>query len=371
MNSTTIKWLAAAAVALLALMFVVDLSDRNDTVAGAELLLPGFREQLNDVDRIVVTGNGEADVVTVERDGEDWTVLEKGGFDADIGKLRELLLAMADARKLEQKTSNPERLPLLGLDGPDSGSGTKLEIAGEDFSYTLIIGNTAQSKNRYVRMADDNQAWLIDKNPELPASGGGWLATELLDIEASRIRSVSVQHDDGETISISKEAVEDSNFTVEDIPAGRELSYATVANGMAGVLKDLALEDVRPALELDPVSTTVFTTFDGLVVTVRRYQDAAVVDGDEGDAWFAIDADVLPPAVAEAMEPVAGEAIADNVAIDDTSGEEPAAAPDESSPEEIAADLNARRAGWQYKVPGYKANLIARRWDDILKAPEE
>jgi hypothetical protein len=180
-----------------------------------------------------------------------------------------------------------------------------------------------------------------------------------------------VRHDDGETISISKESAEDGNFTVEDIPDGRELSYATVANGMAGVLKGLTLEDVRPALELDPVSTTVFTTFDGLVITVRRYQDAAVVEGDGGEAWFAIDAEVAPPTAEEAMESVADEAVADDVAIDDTTGEEPAESSDDLSPEETAADLDARHAGWQYKVPGYKANLIARRWDDILKAPEE
>jgi hypothetical protein len=370
MNSATIKWLAAAAIALLAVMFVVDRSNQSDTVAGGERLLPELREQLDDVDKIVVTGNDEQDVVTVERDGENWTVLEKGGFGADIGKLRETLLAMADARKLERKTSNPERLSQLGLDGPESGSGTKLEIAGEGFSYALIVGNTAQSKNRYVRMADDNQAWLIDKNPQLPDSGNSWLASELLDLDASRIRSVTVRHDDGETIIISKEAAEDSNFTVADIPDGRELSYATVANGLAGVLKGLTLEDVRPALELDPVSTAVFTTFDGLVITVSRYESDATVDGDEGDAWFAIDADSVPTTV-EPESPVSDEAVADDVAIDDTMAEEAADEAEDASAEELAADLDARHAGWQYKIPGYKANLIARRWDDILKAQEE
>jgi hypothetical protein len=153
MNSQTIKWLAVAAVVLLTLMFIVERSNRSDTVAGGELLLPELKDKLNDVNKLVVTGDGDA--VTIQRDGDDWSVLEKSGFAADTGKLRETLLALADARKLEQKTSNPDRLGQLGLDGPDAGNGRRVDLFGEDFGYSLIIGDEAQSTNRYVRMADD------------------------------------------------------------------------------------------------------------------------------------------------------------------------------------------------------------------------
>lgn len=366
MNANTIKWLAVAAVALMALMFVIDRSNQSDTIAGGELLLPELKQRLNDVNSFVVTGNSEenaaGNVVTILRDGEHWTIQQKGGFSADLGKLRETLLALAEARKLEQKTSNPERLAQLGLDGPDAGGGTRLDISGTDFSYALIIGNEAQSKNRYVRLADDNQAWLIDRNPALADSASGWLASELLDIDPSRIKSVTVQHQDGEQITLSKETAQDSTFVVAEIPEGRELSYATVANGIAGVLQGLELEDVRRTSDGEPLSTTVFTTFDGLVVNVRRFEQDA--SGDEAggvESWFAIDADYFAPVV---------EVVADDVAIDDTTDEEPAEDADESSAAATAADINAQHAGWQYRIADYKANLVARRWDDILKAEE-
>ena len=51
--------------------------------------------------------------------------------------------------------------------------------------------------------------------------------------------------------------------------------------------------------------------------------------------------------------------------------ESPGATEAGKTAEEEASTINARHAGWQYRVPEYKANLIARRWNDILKAQDE
>jgi hypothetical protein len=347
MSSATLKWIAIATVALLVLMIVVDQADRSDTVTSGELLMPGLKDRINDIDKVTVTAAEAAESVTIARSGDEWLVVEKDSFPADVGKLREVLLALADARKLEQKTANPERLAQLGVAGPEAGNGTLLEIAGDDLQFAVIVGNVAQGKNRYVRMADDSQSWLIDKNPDLPATGGGWLAAELLDIDAARVQSVSISHADGETIRLSKTSQDAANYNVADIPEGRELSYATVANGIAGVLNDLTLEDVRRSDAGELATTSVFTTFDGLEISVRRY-----TDGD--DAWLALTASVVAPAITEAPAEAPAEA---------TSEVEPG--------EEEAGTINARLAGWQYRIPEYKANLLARRWDDILKAEGE
>jgi Domain of unknown function (DUF4340) len=288
MNSATLKWLAIATVTLLIVMIAVDRTDKSDTVSGGEYLVLGLKERINDITAIAVTGSGDTESVSIARDGDGWQVKEKDGFAADVGKLRKVLLALADARKLEQKTANPELFAQLGVVGPDAksgaesdaGSGTLIEISGgvsgDDLRYAVIIGNVAQSKNRYVRMADDNQSWLIDKNPELPPSAAGWLASDLLDIDTARIRSVSIRHEDGETLRLEKASAEDTSYSVMDIPEGRELSYATVANGIAGVLEGLTLEDVRRSDAGELNSTSVFTTFDGLEISVRRYQDGDV-----------------------------------------------------------------------------------------------
>lgn len=385
MNSTTLKWLAIATVTLLIVMIAVDRTDKSDTVSGGEYLIPGLKERINEIDAIAVTGSGDTESVSIAREGDGWRVKEKDGFAADVGKLREVLLALADARKLEQKTANPELFAQLGVQGPDAGGGTLIEISGADLLYAVIIGNVAQSKNRYARMADDNQSWLIDKNPELPQSTAGWLASDLLDIDAARIRSVSIRHDDGETLRLEKASAEDTSYSVLDIPEGRELSYASVANGIAGVLDGLTLDDVRrrDASELanqkpgddrrgdagELTATSVFTTFDGLEISVRRYQD-----GD--DAWMTLSANFVPPPLAEtpSEKPAADEPVGGDDAVDETTDEsngESSLAEAAKTAEEEASTINARHAGWQYRIPDYKANLIARRWDDILKAQDE
>jgi hypothetical protein len=35
-----------------------------------------------------------------------------------------------------------------------------------------------------------------------------------------------------------------------------------------------------------------------------------------------------------------------------------------------AEEINARIAGWQFRIADYKANLLNRRWEDILKPVE-
>ena len=397
MNSTTLKWLAIATVTLLIVMIAVDRTDKSDTVSGGEYLIPGLKERINEIDAIAVTGSGDTESVSIARVGDGWHVKEKDGFAADVGKLREVLLALADARKLEQKTANPELYAQLGVEGPEAGpdarKGVLIELSGDDLRYAVIIGNVAQSKNRYARMADDNQSWLIDKNPELPSNAAGWLASDLLDIDAARIRLVSIQHDDGETLLLEKASAEDTSYSVLDIPEGRELSYATVANGIAGVLADLKLDDVRRVNAGELVdrklgdirrsdagelkSTSVFTTFDGLEVSVRRYQD-----GD--DAWITLSANFVPPVPAEtpSEEPAADEPVSEDVAVDQATEESSADSSDDltnestaaqrgETVEEEAANINARHTGWQYQVPEYKGHLLARRWNDILKAEDD
>jgi hypothetical protein len=92
----------------------------------------------------------------------------------------------------------------------------------------------------------------------------------------------------------------------------------------------------------------------------------------------------LPPAVpvpsgedsgekSSAEESVAGKDATDttmDVSTDESTDESPAAESGQSAEEE-ASTINARHDGWQYRIPDYKGNLLARRWNDILKAEDE
>lgn len=327
MNKSTPKILAIAVVLLVAILFAVDLSGNRNSGSGGDVLYPELKSRINDVREIGVTRAGEGNSLTIAREENGWVVRERDGYAADVGKIRDVLLQVADARIIERKTSNPERYHALGVQAPgeEDSAGVALSIAGDGFGYTLIVGKTAQTDYRYVRRADAAQGLLIDRDPEIPDANGDWLRPEIVDIDAAEIKAVTITHADGESIRVAKESEDDSAYVVADIPPGRELSYPNVAGGMGGVLAALTLEDVRKSEPLEQVVTTVFETFDGLQVTVRSQQTDA-------DAWIELSADM--------------------------------------GDDERAATINDRVSGWQYKVASYKANLLMRRWEDILKAPD-
>ena len=165
-----------------------------------------------------------------------------------------------------------------------------------------------------------------------------WLDTALLNLPSERVRSVTVTHPDGETVRVSKASSEQANFTVEAIPEGRSLLYESVANVMASVLENMALEDVERAVPDDTSETvTEIATFDGLSLTVRGL-------AREDGSWVSITADSAAVPQIPAQTETTGDASTE------------------------ASELNARLDGWRFRIPGYKFQQLTRRMDDLLQA---
>ena len=325
MNSNTLRLLGVVVALLVVALFVVERGEDGGAQSG-ELLFPDLKDQLNDVTALRIE-RYDQDPVIINRDGSAWRVAARDGFPADVSNIREVLLAVAEAETIEAKTANPDMHGRLGLTGPgaENSKGTMITATVGETDYALVFGNVAQTSNRYARKAGEDQTWLVNQNPDIPDSAGDWLVSDLVDIASTEVRSVTITHPDGETIHIGKAAEEDTNFTVSDVPDGRELSYSTVGNGIAGALNDLDLDDVRRAIQDDEAVITVFETFEGMTVTVRT-----VKTDDEN--WLSLEAD--------------------------------------GGPETGAESLNTLASGWQFRVADYKANLFTRRWEDILE-PEE
>jgi hypothetical protein len=330
MNKGNVKALAIGAAILIVILIVMQWSD-TDTASDGRLLLPDLKTHINDISSLTVTRGGDENAIVISKAADGWLIASRDDYPADIGTLRELLLALADAKIVERKTSNPERYDQLGLRDPEieDSKAVRLQLVGADREYDVIIGDAAQGGYRYVRVGDDPQTWLIDRNPSLPMTPGAWLLRNIVDIKSADIRSVTISHPDGEQIRINKESAEASDFDVADIPEGRELSYATVANGIAGVLNALALDDVRKAADVgtDPVTTT-FETFDGARIIVNT-------EKSDDESWITVAASSIDEEI------------------------------------EAVAAINARVAGWQFRIPQYKANQLTRRWEDILKPETE
>jgi len=316
MTRNTILVLAAVVAALALLVLVIEGSGQRDE---SRLLLADFASHANDIDELEIQAP-DSDDITIRNDDGAWLVSTRIDYPADVGKLGRLVTDLSRARIVEVKTSDPENYARLAVDDPEKGgSGTKLTVSGEGFSYELIVGNSAQGSHRYVRPASDETSFLVDRELALPKSAEDWMQSEILDVDAKRVRKVTISHADGETVTLEKPSEDDADFTVLDVPEGRELTYASVGNGIAGALAKLRFEEVDKADDSDATTTTVFETWDGLVIELRIADD-----GDSSWLQFAV------------------------------SGTD-------------ADGLGERLTGWRYRIADYKTNLLKRRLDDLLK----
>jgi hypothetical protein len=330
MTRKTIQILIALIITLGLLLLVIDRDD-DGTYAERAVFLAGFKEVANDATRISISGSSDGEDVTISRESGNWMVNARDNYAADISKLGQLVSTLANARIVEQKTSNPENYANLGVNDPgDGGNGRLVSIEGPGLNYSVIIGDSAQRDFRYARVPDQATSYLIDQNPPIPASASEWLVADIVDIPSSRIRNVSIEHADGESIVVEKIEEEQTDFDVLDVPEGRELSYATVGNGIAGALSDLGLDDVRKRIDAPAVTSVTFETWNGLSLSVK------VIDEEEA-SWLEF----------------AATSVDEEHSVDN----------------EVAA-INERLSGWQYQVADYKKNLLIRRWDDILKDAE-
>jgi Domain of unknown function (DUF4340) len=374
-SARTLKILGIAVVVLFAAVFLLD-RQRNSSGEAEELLFPDFKEQLDAVTEVTVT---DADSeVTLTREGDRWVVPGEGGYQADTAALRDLLIAIAEARKIEQKTSSSEYYERLGVQAPEAegSTGILVETAGpEAAALAVILGDSVQQDYRYARIPDDAQSWLIDRNPDIPDDAAGWLIAGIVDIPSSRIQSVTITHEDGETISLYKENEDAPNFEFEAVPEGRELSYPSVGNSIASTVGGLELEDVRPAGEGEETeeastATTVYTTFDGLQLTVdSTTANEETWIGLEAEA-VPVEAEAQPQEAAKPADTPEQEGEAAEQADTDAAAEPESEEADSPSPSEQAASINARVSGWEYRIPEFKANQITRRWADLLADPE-
>lgn len=331
MTTKSLRTLAGLAAILVIGFLVLEYGTTDNSSSDA--LLPDLKPQINDITSLVVRSNSES--VTVQMSDAGWVVVERGSYSANIAALRELFLAIADAKILEQKTSNPDKYYLIGVNDPsDEGSESiAVSINGDAIEHTVFLGHTAQSSYRYARLDGNAQSVLIDQNPDVPADAGGWLENKLVDVGAPRVQQVIISHADGEEVLIEKSSADAPNFDLAHIPEGRELSYPTVANGVGAALAELTLENVRPAplQALVPITTTTVRTFDGLQIEVAEYPD--------GDAvWLSFVATALDSADVDVQDEV--------------------------------SQINKRVAEWQYTIPDHKASLLKRRSNDLLKAAD-
>lgn len=354
MNSRTFLIMIAAILVMIALFYTTP-SDYDGV--DQHLLLPDLKAGINDVDKITITTANNEFVATLQRGDAQWTVTERSGFPANVGKIRRNLIALAEAEIVEAKTADPalyDRLGVQDLDQADA-SGTRIDISGPAQSISLIVGETGvHGTMAYIREVGSDQSFLVSADLDLGSNMVDWVNKDLVNIPPTEVHAVTIRHPDGNSLRIEKSTREATGFTVLEIPDDRELSYASIANPIGGVLTTLTLDDVETATaldlsEIDPVVAR-FETFDGLVIETDAYQ---LDDGIKVIFRFTAD-----------------QALANSfIETDDSSPEadSEADATAFSSTVTKAEELNAKLGPWVFTLPSFKSDQLVKKMEDLLK----
>src|SRR5690242_4133513 len=245
MNTKTLYALIGAAIIALLAAVLINSSKKpqSDTTAQAQRVLPELHGHVNDVNAITLTGADNKVLATLKRGADGWTVAEKANYPADVAKIREFLIKLDQATLIEQKTSNDKRYADLGVDDVSAkdAKGVQVELAGLEKPLKLIIGNFngGGGGGTFVRRAGDPQSWLANGNLQVAKNTADWEKRDLTDIAATRLQSVTLTNTDGKVLKVSKDQRSDTNFKVNDVPAGREVSSDFVANSLGSVLANL------------------------------------------------------------------------------------------------------------------------------------
>lgn len=350
--------------------------------------MPELKDHVQDVSKLVVTGAESKVLATLERGAGGWGVVEKGGYAADTGKLRAFLLKLADAKRLEQKTSNKDKYAVLGVEDVSAkdAKGVQVSIVGLAQPIELIVGNTDTRGGTYVRLVGQEPSWLASGALAVDKNAADWLRKDLTDIAATRIASVAITRTDGSSVDIAKNAESDANYAVADIPKGREAGSDFTVNGLASALAGLRFDDVLPAKDVAPGEKSLkarYATFDGVVVDVTAWEkdgkdyaqftttlDAAQADKGVSAAQAKAKTDYdAATAAAEAAKKDgkpsdATDAPAKPLALTDAAKDRDDRI---AALNKDVAELNARFTGWTYVLPAYKYANMNKSIDDLLK----
>jgi hypothetical protein len=296
-----IALIVAALVAISAALYFS--TQRNDSreVSGLPLL-PTLASEMNTVTSLSVFKGSPAPVVTVHKQGEQWTVAERANYPADVAKLRKLLLALSDAKIREEKTSDPANYSVIGVEDPTKpgATGTQIELIAKAGKQDVIVGKPVEQGN-FVRRVGEKSSYIVEPGISLEAEPRYWIDTHLLDISADKIQSIQFKPETGPSYTVRRvtepapkpdegkrsapnaataPAAADvpaapateasSKFVLEGVPNGRQAADSNALAPSPTAFSNLNDDDVSALGDIDfsKPSTVTLTLSDGSVITL-------------------------------------------------------------------------------------------------------
>jgi hypothetical protein len=264
--------LIAALIVLAAALYLGSRRNAEAPRAAGTLFLPQLARSLGTVSEIELQKGTPTPAVTLQRAGEQWSVAQRTGYPADAAKVHKLLLSLADAKIVEEKTSNPANFPLIGVEDPakPGAGGTQITLTTQDGKHSVIVGKPIGEGN-FARRGGDDHSFTVEPGITADVEPKAWIDSRLLDVPVAQIQSVAEKFATGPGYSVHRLKPGEDGFALDGAPpAGRKLIDAQGLAPSGSALAGLSADDVAAASSIDfsKSSQAIFTLADGNVVTV-------------------------------------------------------------------------------------------------------
>jgi hypothetical protein len=275
------RFIALLVAAVLAISAALLLSTQRNQPRDAHgiALLPSLAAELDTVAAVSVRRASATPTATIRRQNGVWTVVQRGDYPADVSKLRKLLLALSDAKIVEQKTSNPASFPVIGVEDPSlpGSTGAEVSITARDGTHGVIVGKPSGGGN-FVRRTGENTSYSVEPGISFETEPRFWIESKLIDNSAAKIQSIEVRPATGSAYTVRRTAAAEETFALDGVPPGRKPADSAALAPSPTLLSGLTVDDVAPVGDVDfskPAVATV-TLADGSIVTIT-----GAVSGDK------------------------------------------------------------------------------------------
>ena len=264
--------LIAALVVLAAALYLGSRRNSGEPSAEGMRFLPQLAGTLGTVSQIDLQKGTPTAGVTLHRAGDQWTVAQRADYPADTSKVHKLLLSLADAKIVEEKTSNPANFSIIGVEDPakPGAAGTQITLTTKDGTHSVIVGKPTGEGN-FARRGGEDRSFTVEPGISADVEPRAWIDSRLLDVPVAQIQSVEEKFPSGSGYTVRRLKPGEDGFALDGTPpAGRKLLDAKGLAPSAGALSNLTADEVAAASSIDfsKSSQAIFTLADGNVITV-------------------------------------------------------------------------------------------------------
>lgn len=301
---------------------------------GGAALLPDLQANAARIATIEIKKGDQT--VTLKHSGEQWLIQEHAGFPADNDKVRTLLLKLTEAKLSEPKTRRKDRYALLALEDPDKKGANSRHLQASDAEgkpiVDLIVGKQRMDAfgsgkgGTYIRRPGEEQTWLVSSAIDAGATLEEWVNPRLFEAQRNAMKHLAIASPGEEPLQIDWDAGA-KDYKLANIPEGMKIKDVNSIDDIVAAASTFDFSDVRKAkadAPADKVSTVNAELQNGLKVAIKLTKDS-------GEVWLSLSA----------------------------TGEGDAKA--------AAEALTKRASGWEFRIPGSKADDILKKRDDLLE----